>query len=473
MALKALMLRKKIDAANKALAELRAKDESFATREAELTKAIEEAAAETASDEERAAVEEEVDSFEAEKKEHEEKAANLEAQIRELEEALQEEERAQDTDKKPEEDKPAEREMEVETMQKRGFFKNMNMETRSKIFEREDVKAFLGEVRDCIKNKRALTGVGNIIPEVFLGILRENMMEYSKLYKHVNVRSISGTGREAIQGVVTEAVWTECCANLNELDLPFYSVDIECWKVAGFYAVCNAVLEDSDVNLADILMDALAQAIGIAVDKAILFGLGTRMPLGIATRLAQTAAPTGYPATARPWADLHTSNVITISSANATGVKLFQSIVTAFGAAKGKYSRGEKVWVMNEATYTKLVAEAMSVNAAGAIASGVNGTMPVIGGAIEVLEFVPANTIIAGYFDLYLLGERAAARFVTSEHVRFLNDQTVFKGVARYDGQPAIAEGFVVIGVGGAPTTTVNFAADAANTSDAPTNTPG
>lgn len=468
MALKALMLRKKIDAANKALAELRAKDESFATREAELTKAIEEAAAETASDEERAAVEEEVDSFEAEKKEHEEKAANLEAQIRELEEALQEEERAQDTDKKPEEDKPAEREMEVETMQKRGFFKNMNMETRSKIFEREDVKAFLGEVRDCIKNKRALTGVGNIIPEVFLGIIRENMMEYSKLYKHVNVRSISGTGREAIQGVVTEAVWTECCANLNELDLPFYSVDIECWKVAGFYAVCNAVLEDSDVNLADILMDALAQAIGIAVDKAILFGLGTRMPLGIATRLAQTAAPTGYPATARPWADLHTSNVITISSANATGVKLFQNIVTAFGAAKGKYSRGEKVWVMNETTYTKLVAEAMSVNAAGAIASGVNGTMPVIGGAIEVLEFVPDNTIIAGYFDLYLLGERAAARFVTSEHVRFLNDQTVFKGVARYDGQPAIAEGFVVIGVGGAPTITVNFAADDANTEDAP-----
>lgn len=468
MALKALMLRKKIDAANKALAELRAKDESFATREAELTKAIEEAAAETASDEERAAVEEEVDSFEAEKKEHEEKAANLEAQIRELEEALQEEERAQDTDRKPEEDKPAERKEEIETMQKIGFFKNMNMETRSKIFEREDVKAFLGEVRDCIKNKRALTGVGNIIPEVFLGILRENMMEYSKLYKHVNVRSISGTGREAIQGVVTEAVWTECCANLNELDLPFYSVDIECWKVAGFYAVCNAVLEDSDVNLADILMDALAQAIGIAVDKAILFGLGTRMPLGIATRLAQTAAPTGYPATARPWVDLHTSNIITISSANATGVKLFQGIVTAFGAAKGKYSRGEKVWVMNEATYTKLVAEAMSVNAAGAIASGVNGTMPVIGGVIEVLEFVPDNTIIAGYFDLYLLGERAAARFVTSEHVRFLNDQTVFKGVARYDGQPAIAEGFVVIGVGGAPTTTVTFAADDANTDDAP-----
>lgn len=464
MALKALMLRKKIDIAKKSLEELRSKDESFQLREAELTKAIEEAAAEEATEEERSAVEEEVDNFEAEKKEHEEKTAKLESEIRELEEALQEEERKQDVDKKPEEEKkPEKRKGEVESMQKRGFFKNMSIERRSAIFEQEDVKGFISEVRACIKNKRALTGVGNIIPEVFLGILRENMMEYSKLYKHVNVRSIAGTGREAIQGVVTEAVWTECCANLNELDLPFYSVDIECWKVAGFYAVCNAVLEDSDVDLADILMDALAQAIGIAVDKAILFGLGTRMPLGIATRLAQTEQPSGYPATARPWADLHSSNIITITSANATGVKLFQGIVTAFGAAKGKYSRGTKVWVMNEATYTKLVAEAMSVNAAGAIASGVNGTMPVIGGVIEVLEFVPDNTIIAGYFDLYLLGERAAARFVTSEHVRFLNDQTVFKGVARYDGQPAIAEGFVVIGVGGAPTTTVTFAEDSAN----------
>ena len=37
------------------------------------------------------------------------------------------------------------------------------------------------------------------------------------------------------------------------------------------------------------------------------------------------------------------------------------------------------------------------------------------------------------------------------------------KGNARYDGQPVIAEGFVVIGIGKAPVTTMSFAKDVAN----------
>jgi uncharacterized protein YjdB len=72
--------------------------------------------------------------------------------------------------------------------------------------------------------------------------------------------------------------------------------------------------------------------------------------------------------------------------------------------------------------------------------------------------------IIGGYFDLYLLAERAGQKFAQSEHYRFLADQTVFKGTARYDGQPAIAEGFVAIGVNGAtPDATMSFAGDTAN----------
>ena len=52
MALKALMLRKKLNDARKALEALRSKDADFETREADLEKSIEEAT----TDEERAAV---------------------------------------------------------------------------------------------------------------------------------------------------------------------------------------------------------------------------------------------------------------------------------------------------------------------------------------------------------------------------------------------------------------------------------
>jgi hypothetical protein len=119
---------------------------------------------------------------------------------------------------------------------------------------------------------------------------------------------------------------------------------------------------------------------------------------------------------------------------------------------------------MNETTYTELMANTVAVTAAGTLVSGVVDRMPVVGGIIEVLNFIPDNVIVGGYFDLYTLAERAGAKFATSEHVRFLQDQTVMKGTARYDGQPVIAEGFVAIGLNGVtPTAAMTFAADSAN----------
>lgn len=443
MALKAIMLRKKIDDAKKALEELKPIAEELEKREAEITKAIEESETE----EEREAVEAEIEGFEAEKKAHAEEKETLEREIEELEGQLEETEKEQNAPGEPEERKE-------EEMIKRD----------NPIMEREDVKEFLGEVREAIREKRAISGVGALIPEVMLGILRENIIEYSKLYKHVYVRAISGNGRQVVMGTVPEAVWTDCCANLNELDLDFALAEFGCWKVGGFYAICNAVIEDNDVDLANEILTALGQAIGLALDKAILYGTGTRMPLGIVTRLAQTTEPADYPADARAWVDLHSSNIATINSASMTGPELFAAIVTACGAAKGKYSRGEKVFVMNEKTYTTLAAKAISVDAAGNIVTGVFDRMPVLGGVIEVLDFVPDNVIVGGYFDLYTLAERAGNQFATSEHVRFIADQTVMKGTARYDGQPVIAEGFVAIGIANTtPTASMTFAPDDAN----------
>lgn len=460
MALKALLLRKKIDERKKSLAILREKDKEFEKREAELTKSISEVTEETPK-EDRDALDELVNAFDTEKQAHENEEAELEKVIGDLESELEAEENEQDTT--PPEMPVAKERKEEKTMNKRyKIFANMGEQERSAFVERDEVKAYLTEIRSAIKEKRAITNVGLTIPEVMLGVLRQNIEGYSKLYKHCTVHRISGEGRLVVMGTIPEAVWTECCAALNELSIGFNDFEVDCFKVAGYFAVCNANLEDSDINLAAELLDAIGQAIGLALDKAILYGRnGTttqKMPMGVVSRLMETVAPAGYPATARAWEDLHTSNVITIETQK-TGLALFQQLVLASGVMKGKYARGNKVWAMNESTYTKLMAHAMSINAAGSVVSGIANTMPVLGGDIEVLEFIPDNIIIAGYFELYLLAERAGQKFAQSEHVRFIQDQTVMKGTARYDGGPVIAEAFAVFGIEGAtPTATMDFA---------------
>ncbi len=472
MALKALLLRKKIDDKKAALTALRAKDEEFQQREAEYTAAIDEIDENTPV-EDRSALEDAVNTFDAEYTAHRDAVAAAEAEIASMENELAEEESRQDTTPPANIDPaPAQEErkdgstMNIVTRAK--VFGKMSAQERDAFAARQDVKAYLTEVRSAIREKRALTNVGVTIPEVMLGLLRENLINYSKLYRHVTVRAVNGDARALIMGQVPEAIWTDCCANLNELTLAFYDMEMQCYKVAGYFAVCNANIEDSDLDLVAELLDALGQAIGLALDKAILYGRNTsaalKMPEGVMSRLAQTEQPAGYSPTARPWADLHTTNIVSIS-AGTTGVQLFQQIALASGAAKGKYARGEKVWVMNETTYTAIVSAAMTIDAGGAIVAGVNGSMPVIGGIIEVLNFLPDNVIIGGYFELYILAERRGPRFATSEHVRFLQDQTVLKGTARYDGGPAIAEAFVAIGIAGnTPAATgVTFAQDTAN----------
>lgn len=89
MALKALRLRKKIELKTVELNTLREKDKEFETREAELTRSIEEAETE----EDQALVDDEIDKFTQEKEEHEGAEKTLEDEIRELERELEETEK--------------------------------------------------------------------------------------------------------------------------------------------------------------------------------------------------------------------------------------------------------------------------------------------------------------------------------------------------------------------------------------------
>ena len=472
MALKALLLKKQIDNKRKALDAMRAKTAEFESREAELATAINE----VETDEQRAAVEEMVTTFEGERADHEQALADLEREIGELENELAAEEEAQSTDPVPAPDPEPEKREDEKRMNRENHylartraFGDMSFADQTALVQRDDVKAFLDRVKGAIRSAgaqtRAINNVGLTIPTVLLGLLRENVLRYSKLYKHVTVSRVSGEGRILISGGIPEAVWTECCANLNELAMTFYEDAFGCWKLGGYFVVCNANLEDSDLDLAAEILSTLGQSIGYTDDKTILYGSGSNMPLGIIPRLAQTSQPADYAATARPWVDLHTSNVVTIADSY-TGLGLFQQLALASAKAKGAYARGEKVWVMNETTYGKLVAAAMSIDASGAIATGINGTMPVIGGVIEVLPdgIVPNDNILMGYLELYRMIERAGEKYASSDQYLFLSDQTVFKGTVRWDGKPMIAEAFVLIGINGtSPTTSASFTGDGAN----------
>lgn len=475
MALRALMLRRSIDNKKKELEQLRGKEAAFKKRETELEAAIAEVT-EATDEEQQKAVDEEVAKYEAEKSAFDKAKDECAAAIDRLEEELKGIEEAA-----PAEEPPAEETVIIEETErsKRNRMININIralpreqrafdalpiQTRQEIVARQDVKNFLKELRSMKGGaQRAVSGADLTIPIVFLDLISENMFRYSKLLNRIRIRNVRGEARQTIAGTVPEAIWTEMCAAINELEFVFNQITVDGYKVAGFVPVCNSILEDNDINLASWIVEMLSESIGLAEDKAILYGTGIKMPMGIVSRLAQTAKPSDYPANAPAWVDLHTTNIQKIDS-TLTGAAFWAALTVATGNAYSLYARGEKFWAMNSKTYNLLKSKVITFTATGDIAAGVFATLPIITGDIDILEFIPDGDIIGGYGDLYLWVNRGEIQIDADRSVQFIQDNTVFRGKARADGTPVIPQSFVAININGSEvTTSMTFAADTAN----------
>lgn len=337
MALRALVLRKKIDAKKTQFEELRSKGKELETREAQLEKDIDEAETE----EEQEAVEEEVKKFSDEKDEYEEAKKALSEEIEDLEEELK---KIEESAPNPEERMKVKgkertiREMipitnaNIRSLPKSiRAFDSLTMEKRYEIMNSTETKDFIARARALKGVNRGVTGAELNIPVQFLEIIAENKYRYSKLKDKIRVRTVTGEARQTIVGTVPEAVWTEMCAEINELSFVFNQKTLDGYKVAGFIPICNSMLEDAtDMDLAATIIEMISEAIGLAEDKAILYGKGatSKMPMGIVTRLAQTSAPPDYPANAPAWEDLHTSNIIKIDS-SLSGAEFWSALTLA------------------------------------------------------------------------------------------------------------------------------------------------
>lgn len=489
MALKMLLLAKKLkdlraagEALQTAKAEIEGKRKTWKEREERATAMLDEITAETpqeerdAFDAECAEIEAEDAAIRAEEEanaqaitENENAAAAVQTEIDEINERSKEGAKNAAAAKEPEREPERKERKGVKYMETR---EEMRARQLHEICQADEVRTVMANVRAYCQ--RGVTNASLAVPTVMVPMVRESIERYSKLMKHVNKVTLPGEGKVTMLGKIPEAVWTENAGKLNELSLKLAQVKVDVNKVGGYIPVPNPFLQDSDENLAGIIVDYLGQSIGYGLDKAMIYGTGTDMPVGIIPRLtfaynASTAPkPSWWQANMPDYTDLSTSNVGKASAASVTGAALFKEIIKTLGKIKAQYvgGSGDKFWAMSPATWLTLQAEMLSINSAGAIVTGAQAEMPIIGGAVEILDFIPDNNIIGGYGQAYLLAERRGIELMSSEHARFTDDVTVFRGKARYDGIPVAGEAFAAFSISTTAVATspvTAFATDSAN----------
>lgn len=472
-ALRVLVLNSEITALRAQLTPLEQTRDGFAAREEQLRQALSEIT-ETSTDAERSAVSAAVDAFENDRSANAAEIARIQGEIdtRSAEIARLEAEQTPPPASNPAVSNSDTRNNDHHersfvpmnnTTERRWF--GLTYAERDALIAKDTTRDFLQRFRALREQQNSATGAELGIPTEFMQILRDLTYQNSKLWPYVHSESLRGHSRQNIAGTGAEAVWTEMLANINEISLDFTQLEMDGYMLAGYMAISNAAIQDdADLQLLTSILNAMGEANARALDKAIVYGTGKKMPVGFVTRLAAATTPTWWGNDQGDFTDLHTSHILKLDIDTTSGAAFFGTLIEALGVADPKYSDGRVFWVMNRKTHIRLMSKALAFNAAAAITAGISNTFPIVGGDIVELEFMADNDIAGGFGSLMRMAEREGLSIASSDIPFFLRNMTVYRSIGRYDGKPARGEAFVMVNFHNtAPTTSISFAPDYAN----------
>lgn len=283
MALKTLMLRKRLTDAKKELEAVRANDEAFVTREAELETSI----SEVNTEEERDAVSEAIDSFEAEKTEHEDKKADLERQVADLEAELQEEEKEQDVPQAP-----AEERKEISTMEVRESKEYLHAYAN---YMRETLRT--GHASDAELRSLLTENASGYVPvPTYVEAKIRHAWEKNGLMDLIRKTYVKGNLKIAYEVSATGAVaHTEGAAAVEEEDLVLRIVNLIPVTYKKWVSFSTEVLDmnmglDSDEGFLDYIYDEIADKITLTEINTLVYNIANNNLQGITVATVPVAS---------------------------------------------------------------------------------------------------------------------------------------------------------------------------------------
>jgi HK97 family phage major capsid protein len=220
-----------------------------------------------------------------------------------------------------------------------------------------------------------------------------------------------------------QSYWKGEAESLTGSKPKFRQLELKLGKLTGLYYATDELLQDS-AALEQEIREAFASEFGFKIDDAILRGSGAGQPLGI----------------------LNSPALVTQDK---EGSQSADTIVTANISkmyARWLGSRRSGVWVTNRDTFPELSALALEVGTGGSAVGLLGGNaalMPyeqLLG--MRLLEMEQASTL-GDLGDVMLLDpsqymwiDKGGVQSAVSIHVKFVEDEVVFRFIYRCDGQP-------------------------------------
>lgn len=220
------------------------------------------------------------------------------------------------------------------------------------------------------------------------------------------------------------AFWTAEAGDKTNATPHFRQIDLSLKKLTGLAYATDELLADAGA-LDSVLMQAFSEEFGFKLDDAIMNGDGVGKPLGIlaSPALVSVAKEAGQPAdTLQP-----------------------ENLIKMWSRCYNR-SRLNSIWFINQDIEPQLFTLGIQVGVGGSTVymppGGLSGQMygtlfgrPVI--PVEQCQTLgDKGDVVLADLSQYILIDKGGVQSASSIHVRFVNDESVFRFVYRVDGQP-------------------------------------
>lgn len=220
------------------------------------------------------------------------------------------------------------------------------------------------------------------------------------------------------------AYWTAEAGDKTNATPSFRQLELNLKKLTGLAYATDELLADANA-LEAVLMQAFSEELGFKLDDAIINGDGAGKPLGV---LASPALVTVAKEAGQPADSLQPENII----------KMWSRMYAR--------SRLNAVWFINQDIEPQLFTLAIQVGTGGGTVymppGGLSGQPygTLFGRSVIPIEQCATlgdlGDVLLADMSQYILIDKGGIQSASSIHVRFVNDESVFRFVYRVDGLP-------------------------------------
>jgi len=226
--------------------------------------------------------------------------------------------------------------------------------------------------------------------------------------------------------------WTEEGGEKPDTRPTFDTMRLTCHELSAYTEITDTLLEDSAINLGNLITQLFQGAYWHGTDKVFLTGMGTTRPLGV----------------------LNDPNINSVNRVVANRL-VYEDLLNMSTEHPSLFDR-DSVWFMSKACFNSLrkqkddsgqpvIQLGEGYNNFGEGVAGYALGYPIVMSDYKTKALGTTGDVVLGNWKHYFVGERKAISIEMSKHAVFRNNRTAFRCSARIGGMPEEPKAFTVL----------------------------